>query len=78
MHTLATHHRGAGHPIDRDIDLPIEDTEVTDTDKDNESVSRLETTVALGGLMVEGNPNELIPSNHAKLTALTRKRNELC
>ena len=30
-HTMATHHRGAGHPVDSDIDLHIEDTEGINT-----------------------------------------------
>ena len=76
MHTVATHHRGAGHPIARD-DLHIEDPEATGMDNDNDSISGLDATVALGGLEAEDNTNELLPSNQAKLTALKREINDL-
>ena len=66
---MATCHRGAGCPIDRDINLHIEDPEATGMDNDNESISGLDATVALGGLEAEGNPSEPLPSNQAKLTA---------
>ena len=75
---MATCHGGAGHPIGRDIDLHVEDTQATGIENNNENISGLDTTVALGGLRGEGNPSELIPSNQAKLTALTREINELC
>ena len=41
MHTMATCHRGTGHPVDRDIDLHIEDAEGINTglDNDNERTS---------------------------------------
>ena len=68
---------GAGCPIDRDIDLHIEVAETTHIDNDNESISGSDTTVALGGQEAEGNPDELIPSNHDKLTAPTREINDL-
>ena len=74
MHAMATLHRGTG---DRDVDLHIEDPEATGMDNDNEGISGSDTTVALGGLEAEGNPDELLPSNQAKLTALTREINEL-
>ena len=76
MHIMATHHRGAGHPIARD-NLHAEDPEATGMDNDNDSISGSDATVALGGLVVEGNPDELLPSNQAKLTALTQEINEL-
>ena len=41
--------------IDRDINLQVEDAETTGIDNDNESISGLDTTVALGGLEAEGN-----------------------
>ena len=77
MHAMATHHRGAGCPIDRDIDLHIEVTETTGIDNDNESTSGSDTTIALGGSEAECHPDELIPSNQAKLTALMREINYL-
>ena len=46
MHAMATHHGGAGHPIDRDINLHVEDPEATGID--NESISGSDTIVALG------------------------------
>ena len=78
MHAMATHHGGAGCPIDRDVDIHVEDAEATGIDNNNESVSGSDTTVALGGLEAEVNPNELIPSYQAKLTALTREIDKLC
>ena len=77
MHAIDTHHRGAGHPIDRDLNLHVEDAEAMGIGNDNESISGLDTTVAFGGLEAEDNPTELLPSNQAKLTALTREINEL-
>ena len=62
-HTMATHHGDAGCPIDRDIDLHIEDAETTGLDNDNGSISGSDTTIALGGPEAEGHPDELIPSN---------------
>ena len=61
MHAVATQHGGAGCSIHND----------------NECISGLDTTVDLGGLEAEGNPSELMPSNQAKLTALTKEKNEL-
>ena len=78
MHAMANCHRGAGYPIDRDINLHLEDTETTGLESDNESVSGLDTTTALGGPETEGHPNKLIPSNQAKLRALMREINDLC
>ena len=77
MHTMVTHHRGAGQIIGRNIDLHIEDLEAAGIDNDNESISGSDTTAALGVLEAEGNPDGLLPSSQAKLTALTRKINEL-
>ena len=47
-------------------------------DNDNNSITGSDATVALGGLEAEGNPNELLPSNQAKLTVVTWEINELC
>ena len=77
MHTMATCHGGVGYPIDRDIDLHVEDPEVTGMDNNSEGISGLDATVALGGLEAEGNPDEFLPSNQAKLTALTQELNKL-
>ena len=79
MHTMATCHRGAGHSIDRDIDLHVEDMEGINTGLDNvnESTSGSDTTVAFGGSEAHSHPDELIPSNQAKLTVLTREINDL-
>ena len=76
-HTIATHHRGAGHPIARDS-LQIEDPETTGKDSNNDSISGLDATVALGGLEAEDNTNELLPSSQARLTVLMREINDLC
>ena len=45
MHTMATHHRGTGCPLDRGSDLNAEDPEPTDID--NESTHSSDATVAL-------------------------------
>ena len=74
---MVTHHGGAGHPIHRNIDLHIKDTEAAGIYSDNESISGSDTTVAFGELEAEGNFDELLLSNQAKLTALTREINEL-
>ena len=78
MYAMATHHGGAGCPVGRNINLHLEDTEATGIDNDNESISGLDTTVVLGGLEAEGIPNELLPSNQTRLTALMREINQLC
>ena len=79
MHAMATYHRGAGCPLDRDINLHIEDTEGINTgpDNDNESISGSDTTIAFGGSEADGHPSKLIPSNQTMLTALMRERNDL-
>ena len=65
MHAMATNHGGAGCPVDRNIDLQIEDMEGINIgqDKDNESTSGLETTIAFGGSEADSHPSELIPKN---------------
>ena len=60
------------------IHLHVEDPETTGLENDNESISGMDTTNALGGPEAEGHPDEVIPSNQAKLTALTREINDLC
>ena len=80
MHTMATHHRGMGHPLDSDLNLHIEDTEGINTGlvNNNKSTSGSDTTVVLGGPEAEDHPDDLTPSNQAKLTALMREINDLC
>ena len=77
---MATFPRGAGCPVDRDIDLHVEDMEGINTglDSDNESTSGSDTTIAMGGSETDGQPGEIIPSNQAKLTAPMREINDLC
>ena len=75
MHTMATCHGGAGHPLDRGINLYAEDPESTDID--NEITHSSNATVALEGPEVEGHPKDPVYSNHDKLTALTREINDL-
>ena len=68
-HAMATCHGGSGCPLDRDIDLHIE--EATDIDNDDESTHSSDVTVALGGPEAEGHPNDPIYNNQDKLMALT-------
>ena len=58
-HTMSTPHGGAGCPIDRDINLHIEDTEGINTGpgSNNESISGSDTTIAFGGSEADGHPN---------------------
>ena len=76
---MATCHGGTGHPVDRDIDLHVEDMEGINTgpDNDNENTSGSDTTIAFGGSEADSHPSKLIPSNQAKLTALTREIHNL-
>ena len=57
---MATCHGGTGCPLDRDINLHIEDSETTGLDNNNESTHHLDATVALGGPEAEGHPNDPI------------------
>ena len=74
---MASCHRGTGHPIKRG-DLHIEDPEATGFDNDNDCISGLDATIALGGLEAEDKTNELLPSNQTKLMELMRDINDLC
>ena len=76
IHAMATHHRHAGHPLDRGINLNAEDLEPTDID--NERTHGLNVTVALRGPEAEGHPDDPLYSNQDKLTALMREINDLC
>ena len=51
---MATHHGGAGHPLDRSMDVLTEDMEHTDIN--NGSTHSLDATVALGGPEAVGYP----------------------
>ena len=46
MHTMATHYRGAGHPLDRGMDILTEDPEYADIN--NERTHSSDATIALG------------------------------
>ena len=76
-HTMATCHGGAGHPLDRDINLNVEDLESTGINNDNKSTLGLDVTVALGGPEAECHPNDPIYSNQAQMMALMREINYL-
>ena len=67
---MATHHRGAGCPLDRGLDILREDPEHTDIT--NESTHSLDATVALGGPEAVGHPEDPVYDNQDRLTALTR------
>ena len=75
MHAMATCHRGAGHPLDKDLDILTGDSEHTDIN--NDSTHSLDATVALGGPDAEGHPEDLVYDNHDRLTALMREINDL-
>ena len=75
MHTVATHHGGAGCPLDGGMDIHAEDPECTDID--NESTHSPDATVALGGPETEGHPKDSVYNNHDKSTALTREISDL-
>ena len=79
MPAMATHHRGVGYPVNRDINLHIEDMEgiKTGPDDDNESTSGSDTTIDFGGSEADGHPSKHTPSNQVKLTALMREINDL-
>ena len=80
MHTMASCCGGTGCPVDRDINLHIEDMEGINTGPDNynESTSGSDSTVPFGGSEVDGHPSKLINSNQAKLMALMREIHDLC
>ena len=76
MHAMAACHGGAGHPLDRGMDIHAEGPEHADVD--NESTHSLDATVALGGPEAEEHPEDPVYNNHDKLTALMREINNLC
>ena len=63
------------YPLDRGINLHVEDPEPTNID--NESTHSSNATVALGGPEAEGHPAGPAYSNHNKLRTLTREINDL-
>ena len=72
---MATHHGGAGCPLDRDIDLHVE--EAMYIDNNNDSTHGSDAIVALGGPEAECYPDDPIYSNQDKLMALIRGINDL-
>ena len=69
-HAMATCHRGAGHPLDRGLDILTEDQEHTDIN--NESTHSSDATVVLGGPEVVEQPEDPVVNNQDRLTALRR------
>ena len=76
MHAMATHHGGAGCPLDRGLDILTDDPEHADID--NDSTHSLDATVALGGPEAVGHPEDSVYDDQDRLTALTREINNLC
>ena len=68
---MATCHGGLGHPLDRDIDITItrEASKTTDTDIENKQDFHP---------VERDNFEHLEHNNPTKLTALTRKIDEIC
>ena len=71
---MATHHGGAGHPLDRGLDILTEDPEHGDI---NDSTLSSDVTVALGGPEAVGHPEDPVYDNQDKLTALLREIKDL-
>ena len=74
-HAMATHHRDAGCPLDRGLDILVEDPEQANID--NESTHSSDATVALGGPEAVGHPKDPVYDNQDRLTAFTREINDL-
>ena len=72
---MATHHGGAGHPLDRSLDILREDPEHADIINNSTHIS--DPTVALGGPEAVGHPEDPLYNNQGRLTALTREINDL-
>ena len=62
---MATHHGGAGHPLNRGLDILTEDPEHADID--NESTHSLDATVALGGPEAVGHPEDPVYNNQDRV-----------
>ena len=71
-HAMATHHRGAGCPLDRGLDILTEDADIN-----NDSTHSLDATVALGGPEAVGHPEDLVYNDQDRLPVLTRELNDL-
>ena len=74
-HTMATHHGGAAHPLDRSLDILTEYPEHTDID--NDSTQSSDATVVLGGPEAVGHPEDPVYDNKGRLMAPTREINNL-
>ena len=72
---MATHHGGAGCPLNGCLDTLIEDPEHADIN--NESTYSLDATVALGEPEAVGHPKDPVYGNQDKLTAVMRETNDL-
>ena len=72
---MATHHGGAGCPLNRGLDILAEDTEHADINNDNTHSS--DARVALGDPAAVGHPEGPAYENHDRLTALMRDVNDL-
>ena len=72
---MITHHRGAGHSLDRGMDIHPEGPEHADID--NESTHSSNAIVVLGEPETEGHPKDPIYTNHVTLTTLMMEINNL-
>ena len=70
MHALAICHRGAGHLLDRGLNILAEDPE--DADIDNDSTHSLDATVSLEGPDTAGHPEDPVYNNQDRITAFER------
>ena len=73
---MATHHEGAGCPLDRSLDILTEDPEHANIV--NYSTHSSDATAALGGPEVVGYHEDPTYNNQDILTALMREINDLC
>ena len=73
---MATHHGGTGYPVDRDIDLHIEDVEGINTGPDNEnkSTNGSDTIIVFGGSEADGQPQETYTQQPSQVNSI-HKRN---
>ena len=73
---MGTHHRDAGHTLDRGLDILTEDPEHADLN--NDSTHCLDATVALWDPETVGHHKDWMYNEEDRLTALTRELNALC
>ena len=71
---MAIDHGGAGHPLDRGLDILAEDP--GQADNHNVSTHSSDATVALGGPKAVGHPKDLVYCNQDRLTMHTREIND--